>query len=864
MNVIKIFTKKSLLHHKTWSLVTLIGIIISVSLITGIASLSLSFMTFLRNMEIANHGNWHVQLTSNTNVSDQLLSVTYFDQVAMSQTLGFAIDPRLTDQPYIKISSMNESSIETYMIKISSGRFPKTPNEILLPMEMESMVNINKSISFELGQRMFDGNLLGDQSLYMTDYELLDNDEWSEITETLENTRSKSFIVVGFYESSALSKSYLPFTTLITSGEYDSDIYPYTYSLTFSSLSREFESQTQLALQAIDVQSITYNHGLLRYYGIISNDSLHKVFYGLISIIVLIVMVASVALIYNSFSISLSQRIRQLGMLASIGATKTQIRGHIFLEAFYLFVPSTIIGVFAGVIGIGITLKIIEPFIYNLIGSSARLTLAISLMIILLSILLSLITIIISVWIPALRFSNMSVIDALSERKEIRINQKKLKTPRVITLLFGNEGDLAYKNNLRNRKKFRSTVISLSVSVVLFMSVSYFITNVFYFSSLGYSDINTDLYIQVLNENKEQRKSIINQLSTLNNVDSFQAYSILSGKTKIETLPLLDSASTFMKQLYPNETELNFVIVVMDDDSFKEYSSQLNISDLDFTKNSFDFVLLNQVKHTNYETNSTYFQSIMDEEKVTFQLDFRHTESANMIGQYDASILAFSDELPLGRVFPRFDGLLLITNETSVDEVFNESFLHPSLNSFYYRTEVAIISSMSTELFKTVEDYLDTQSGVRYFANNYESERLQLESIKIIIQIFLYGFITLIALISISNIINTMTTSIQLRKREFAMLKSVGMEPKSFRKMIEFESIFYGLNTLLLSIPLSIIAMYVIRWVITRGFDSAVAFPYTHFIFIFLIVFSIVLVTMSITTNTVMKENMIDAIKNEV
>lgn len=864
MNIIRTFTKKSILHHKTWSLITLFGIIISVSLITGIASLSFSFMMFLRSTEIANHGNWHVQLTTKTNVSDQLSNEPYFDHVAMSQTIGFAIEPRLTDQPYVKISSMEESNVDTYMIRIRSGRFPQTSDEILLPLELESMLKINEFIDFDLGQRMFAGNPLGDQSFYMKDYELLDNDEWLEITETLENIQSQSFVVVGFYESSVLSKSYLPFTTLIIGGESTSDFYPYSYSLTFSSLSNDFVKETQLALQGIDVQSITYNHGLLRYYGVISNDSLHTVFYGLISIFVLIVMVASIALIYNSFSMSLSQRIRQLGMLASIGATKTQIRAHVFLEAFYFFVPATIIGVFAGVLGIGITLKVIEPLVHNLIGSSAKLSLSISPMVILITIVLSLVTILFSVWIPALRFSNMSVIDALSERKEVKLNHKKLKTPKIVIMLFGNEGDLAYKNNQRNRKKFRTTVISLSVSVVLFMSVSYFITNIFHFSSLGYSDINTDLYIQVLNENKEQRSRIIDQLSAFNNVDEFQAYSLLRGKTDIEDMPLLDSASSFMKQLYPNESELKFAIAVMDNVSFEEYSQQLSLSDSQFSKDSFDFILVNLVKHTNYETNSTYFQSIMNATETTFQLDFQHSEGGEMIGQYEASIVAFTDELPLGRTFPRFDQVLLITNEASVDEIFNESFLHPTLNTFNYRTEIAMISSMNAELMKAVDTYLKAQSGIRYFADNNASVRLQLVSIKLIIQIFLYGFIFLIVLISISNIINTMTTSIQLRKREFAMLKSLGMEPKSFRKMIQFESVYYGLNTLILSIPLSIVAMFGIRWVITRGFDAAVAFPYTHFIFIFLMVFAIVLVTMSITIKAVMKENIIDAIRNEV
>ncbi len=864
MNIIQTFTKKSLLHHKTWSIVTLIGIIISVAMLTGIATLSQSFMMFLRQMEISNRGNWHVQVTTESNVSNQLSTNPYFDYVATTQTIGFAIDSKLTDKPYLKISSMTESAVDTFLIRLTNGKFPTNNNEIILPSDFESKIKMNETIAFNLGQRIFDEQPVGDDSYYITSYQPLENGEWIERFETLKNTQTQSFVVVGFYESSVFDKSYHPFTTLITSGESTTDFYPVTYSMTFSSLSRSFIEETQIALNDVDIQSITFNQGLLRYYGVISNDSLHNVFYGLIAIIVTIVMIASIALIYNSFSMSLSQRVRQLGMLASIGATKAQLRSHVFLEAFYLFVPATIVGVLAGIAGIGITLKVIEPLIFNLIGSNGTLSLSISPMIIGVSVLLSLVTILLSVWIPALRFSNMSVIDALSERKDIKVVQRKLKTPKIISWLFGHEGVLAHKNTQRNRKKFRTTVISLTISVVLFMSVSYFITNMFHLSRLGYSDVNTDLHINMLNENSEQRKSIINQLSTFDKIDEFSAYSLLMSYANLDDVPLSNQADEFYRQVNPNKSDLLFTIAVMDETSFQDYSRQLNIMDHQFTEDSMDFILVNLVKHTNYQNDSTYFQSIMNESETTFPMEFRHGEDGKLISLENASIVAFTDQLPLGQSLPSLSRILLVTNEASVAKLFDESFLHPNINSHYYYTEIAIKSSSDAELQKELDAFLSSFANVRFFINNYASESLQLRSIKLIIEIFLYGFIILIALISVSNIINTMTTSIQLRKREFAMLKSVGMEPNSFRKMIRFESIYYGLNTLILSIPLSIAAMFSIRLIISEGFESEVPFPYTHFIFIFAIVFSIVLITMSVTTKSVMKENMIDAIKNEV
>ena len=94
---------------------------------------------------------------------------------------------------------------------------------------------------------------------------------------------------------------------------------------------------------------------LLRYYGVTANDQLRMTLFSLAGIIMSVIIIGSVALIYNAFAISVSERARHLGMLSSVGATKKQKRNSVFFEGAVIGAISIPIGILAGIAGIGIT-----------------------------------------------------------------------------------------------------------------------------------------------------------------------------------------------------------------------------------------------------------------------------------------------------------------------------------------------------------------------------------------------------------------------------------------------------------------------------------------------------------------------------
>ena len=159
-------------------------------------------------------------------------------------------------------------------------------------------------------------------------------------------------------------------------------------------------------------------------------------------------------------------------------------------------------------------------------------------------------------------------------------------------------------------------------------------------------------------------------------------------------------------------------------------------------------------------------------------------------------------------------------------------------------------------LFKN-ED-LPKTSFINY-AEGVESNR----SVIIIIKVFAYGFIILISLIAAANVFNTITTNINLRRRDFAMLKSVGMDDKGMRKMLNFECILYGTKALIYGLPVSVGVTYLIYRSIRRGIDTEFFIPWTAVGIAVLSVFIVVFVTMMFSMNKIKKDNPIDALKNE-
>ena len=181
--------------------------------------------------------------------------------------------------------------------------------------------------------------------------------------------------------------------------------------------------------------------------------------------------------------------------------------------------------------------------------------------------------------------------------------------------------------------------------------------------------------------------------------------------------------------------------------------------------------------------------------------------------------------------------------------------------------------SVSTQMFFTSQDpdalaesleeqvADSTQSGI--FINNMAEQRQASESLTTILQVFTYGFVVLLALISVANIFNTISTSIALRKREFAMLKSVGMTPQAFRQMMKYESLFYGLKALFYGLPLSFLVMVLLYRTVDRNFGFGFFVPWGSVVIAVAAVYLVVGITMLYGSRKVRKQNIIDGLRQE-
>lgn len=181
------------------------------------------------------------------------------------------------------------------------------------------------------------------------------------------------------------------------------------------------------------------------------------------------------------------------------------------------------------------------------------------------------------------------------------------------------------------------------------------------------------------------------------------------------------------------------------------------------------------------------------------------------------------------------------------------------INSFVY-----MVSDNPLQLQENIEEVQSTYSVSKLSIFNVYTYRRSEQQMLLLLSVFTNAFIILITAICIANIINTISTSIAMRKREFAMLKSVGITPKGFNKMLNYESIFYGVKALIYGLPISFAVMYLIYGVLTSNFNYQFNVPIIDIIIVVVSVFLIVGLAMLYSSSKVKKDNIIDALKQDI
>ncbi|MBS4207184.1 ABC transporter permease [Bacillus sp. FJAT-50079] len=857
MNIVNKLTIRHLRQNKKRTLVTMIGVIISVAMITAVATLAVSFLDLVQRQTIANEGEWHVLYKD---VNKAQLEAIKKDEatkaVVMSRNRGYATlaESQNENKPYLFIKEYNAQGFQQFPIELSEGRLPEAENEVVISEDIASNANVHYKIGDQLTVEVGNRVLVKEDGI---NQELLQNDSLIKsengLVEVIKNKKIENYHIVGTIKRPVWEPTWSPGYTIITYVDERMMIGNDTIDaiVVLKKVRNSLYKHAKKLAEKTGIESVSFNNNLLRYYGVTNNGDLSKTLYSLATIIMVIIIIGAVSLIYNAFAISVSERSRHLGMLASVGATKKQKRNSVFFEGSVIGVISIPIGIICGLVGIGVTFFFINSTIQGALGVTEKLNVTITPLSIIAACGVSCITIFISAYLPAIKASRISAIDAIRQTTDVKLTRKAVKTSKLVRQLFGIEAEIGLKNLKRNRRRYQATVFSLVISIILFLTVSFFTANLQKSVELSQIGVNHD--IQIANGSVDIIDDQFTQsVASLHDVTEYSVIHMLSVNAMIEEAKMSDKLlRTENSEAFPYSIQL----YGLDDQSLKKYASQVGADYKQLIDpQAFSGIVIDTIPYEDPHTGK-YVETKAIHTKVGDRIDLVdfdwEKEETHFLNTLHVSSL--TDQFPMG-VYPAGLGNLgIVISEKVMRQVFDDEALE------YMNTDLFLKSSDPMKTQQEIEEMKD----FKIMVHNVYHYRQQEEQLIMLMSVFTYGFIVLITAISIANIFNTISTSISLRKREFAMLKSVGMTPNSFNKMIHYESIFYGMKSLLYGLPISVAVMYLIYKALMNSFEYGFALPWISALYVIIAVFIITGAAMLYSSAKVKKENIIDALKQE-
>ena len=854
MKVLNDLSIQDLKLNKKRSIVIIIGIILSTALICGVAGLVTSFQKTMVDTAKEGQGNYH---TIFYNVpKDELKYIEENREVKdyfLSEELGYSYLPNpknVEETPIVNVISMNDKFIENMSVKLKEGRLPENDTELAISTRINEKFNTNYKVGDtitlninETEQNMENGipktyKIVGIIERPILAIESYDVDWFTAITK-MQNVNKKANIAVLYNKPKDYIKNIENINNM-TKTENNED------GASFSGLSNKYKSYKY---------NLMVNKELLAYEGASLDDETLKTIYGLGAFIIGIVLVSSVFVIRNGFEISITERLKQYGMLSSIGATKKQIKKSVYFEGFILGLIGIPLGIISGVFAIYILVNVVNYILKDYISKGTLLTYSMSWIAIAISVFVSIITIWLSCKKSAKKASKVSPIEAIRNSEDVKLKAKKVKCPKIITKIFKTGGEIAYKNLKRSKKKYRTTVISIIVSIVIFISISSFIQYGFKMSEAYYTEINYNYMVFMQENENEDNKEELKKYKILEDISKLPdvgEYSI--NKSNVLTMNMdekhkaeLTEYGKEIKERFYNEEngvridEIN--VISLSKEAYERYVSKLGG---DYEKYKNGAILID--KNINTNNDGKKIQGNI----YTWKKGDIITGKINDT-QYNIEILAKTEEIPAGVNILYNPDAFIIVSEDFINKVGYKTIALYSNSKDAYK--------LDEEIKQYKQENNITDNTIQTF-NMEESARAE-NAVVLVISIFLYGFIGVITLIGITNIFNTITTNMNLRKKEFAMLKSIGMTKKEFNRMIRLESIFYGLKSLIIGIPIGTILSYGMYTVFRNNMEMEYVLPYKSIVISIVFVAVIIGIIMKYSMSKINKQNVIETIRND-
>ena len=862
MQVLTKITIKNLKLNKKRTIGTLVGIILSVALIYAVAGMATSLRQSLIQTASSNTGYWHLKL-SNIKKEDieKLENNRDIKDLNIINDVGYAKleNSQNENRPYIHLYSLDEKSFNNMELELVEGTYPQNSNEIAISKSIiddaQVDLKIGDTITFNIGDRYIGDRMLSsgyefEPAELMSEQENVDlilsempEDSTKETDverkEEIKVNFTKEFTIVGIMSENEqpikpISFMYDAGYACVTNGLDEGETNAYI------AFKNPLDSETSIdEILGINLNSgkiseyrYSINYEILKWESFNTNlgDSSLNMMIAIAIIVIAIIILTSVYCIKNTFSISLTEKIKMYGMLSSIGATKKQIKKSVIQEGMILSLIGIPVGILVGILLVYILVIAVRGVLSGILDI---VVFKITLLLILISIILGIVTVYLSCLSATRKAKKITPLEAIKSSNDIKIKSKKIKSPKIIKKIFGVGGVIAYKNLKRSKKKYRTTVISIAMSVFVFIASSTLINYAFEAMGGYYKDYDYNIKFSSTSSDGQELEQILND-------ENFSNYTLLYKTNSILKITDMSKLSEFGKtvfienDLYKNN-EIPIEIYGLNSEDFKEYLEKLRV---DYDKNKDKAVLLD-------------YYSLYKEGKTIKNRLLTYSPNDSISGnvedkEFNVSISKITETVPDGLEGTYFYSAVIVLN---VDEYGNDFNFVPNM--------LTTNSEEPDDLAKRSQKYDNM------YVTNIASEVRFYDSVRLVVYIFAYGFIEIITLIGVTNIFNTLTSNIDLRQREFAMLKSIGMTKKEFNKMINLETLFYSLKALIYGIVLGLIASFAIYKAFAQSLDYGFKIPMQAMLISILFVFVIVFIIMKFAIGKINKQNIIDTIRKE-
>lgn len=947
MNLMKTLTLKNLKLNRKRTIVTIVGIILATALLSALVTLVSSFQYSMIEYQKQKGGDFHVKF-SNVKMSElsEFKNNRNIESTFETMGMGFAkLDGcKNEDKPYAYVMATDEAGFERGCFKLIEGRMAKNEDEIVIPRHLKTNgridIKVGDEITLDVGKR-YDSN---------TESVISENCAYEHEAETLTDNVTKHYKVVGIMERpgygmedySAAGYTFVTYSDELAaidngtkSGASEADTTLTVYSRYTQKALRNkdavtadiigvdeklFEKANNSSVEMSSEESdrflkemenakydIYMNGFLISYECVFPIDGTFKALFTVAAVVALIIILTSVYCIKNSFNISITEKIRQYGMLASVGATRRQIKSSVKTEAAMLGVVGIPVGTMSGILASLVLVKVVNALSAGWLNFA--LSFHTSLPALILAVILSIATIYFSATGSARRAAKVTPLEAIRNTKEIKIKSAKLKTPEIIGRIWGIGGVISYKNIKRNNKKYRTTVTSIVICSVTFIVISYFMSMAFSVVGMSYASVDYNIGI-----NMSCKKDLdIEKLSELlSGIEGAKDYLVGAGYYfDVDKPEYTKKYGEYCGQLYDDSEDVSqeFLITVLNDKSYDKYASDAGIKNaaagaILVNKGTFDVYNENSSKYVKKEMElykykagdtiecgyNVYDDASSDDNAAEGDTESSTDDNNAVEGDTESSTednSGYVDEETINKGVRKTVDVTIAGVTDKVPTCYNgygntsllfmnqkgfESLWADGKSGNEFKPGNAIYSAYVVA--ENADEYQDTleketaenpeYSQISFYVSNMDKEMRDEKSLFTLLGVFAYGLIVVIALIGITNIINTLSTGMELRSREFATLRSIGMTDKQFVGMVRLESVFISVKALVIGVPLGILISYLLCVMMNR-MDDAIIYepPYKAIILCILVVIMLIYAIMKLSMTKLRHNNIIETIKNE-